>query len=71
MELTKECLEEIVLAAREAGTGKLVITVKTRPEDQRAFDINCAYEKTFRVGRTGGAAVPTQETGRKSPADKY
>jgi hypothetical protein len=70
MELTRECLEEIALAALEAENGKLVITVQPRPEDKRSFDLKCEYEKRFRVYREESGAIPTKTAGRNTPEDK-
>ncbi|GHV79606.1 hypothetical protein AGMMS49944_13970 [Spirochaetia bacterium] len=52
MELTKECIDEIVLAARQVESGSLTITIQARPEDKRFFDMKLAYEKRYRVGRS-------------------
>jgi hypothetical protein len=71
MELTQQCIEEIVLAAREADSGKLVITVQARPEDSRNFDLKCEYEKRYRVFRDSRQAVPTEVVARKNPQDKF
>jgi hypothetical protein len=66
MELTKECHEEIDLAARELASGALTIVIQVRPEDKQAFDFKCVYEKRFRVGRT----LPTETPGISLPRDK-
>jgi hypothetical protein len=71
MELTRECIEEIVLAAREVDNGKLVITVQSRPEDSRSFDLKCEFEKRCRVSRDGRKAVPTETDAKKYPQDKF
>jgi hypothetical protein len=71
MELTKQCIEEIVLAAREIDNGKLVITLQSRPEDKQSFDLKCEYEKRHRVPRDGRQAVPTEDGARKYPKDKF
>jgi hypothetical protein len=60
MELTRECIEEIVLAAREVDDGKLVITIQARPEDSRSFDLKCEYEKRHRVRRNDAGAQPAR-----------
>jgi hypothetical protein len=52
MELTKECIDEIILAARQVESGSLTITIQARPEDKRYFDFKCVYEKRYRVGRS-------------------
>jgi hypothetical protein len=70
MELTKECIEEIVLAAREVDNGTLTITIQTRPEDKKAFQFKCEYEKRYLVSRDGRAAIPTVGEARKYPQDK-
>jgi hypothetical protein len=68
MKLTKECHEEIDLAAMEVETGALTITIKARPEDKRTFDFKCVYEKQFRVGK----AIPSEmSAGRSLPQDKF
>jgi hypothetical protein len=70
MELTKECLEEIVLAAREADSGSVTITVQARPEDKRCYDFKCEYKKQYRIPR--GTAIPTEmPVGRSLPHDKF
>jgi hypothetical protein len=71
MELTKECLEEIALCAREVDTGTLTITIQSRPEDKKAFRFKCEYEKRYTVNRTGRSAFPTEMSGKTGPADKY
>lgn len=71
MELTQQCIEEIVLAAREAASGKLVITVQSRPEDSRSFDLKCEYEKRYRVSRDGNQAIPTVNAEKRHPQDKF
>jgi hypothetical protein len=53
MELTREYLEAITTAAREADNGTLVITLRTRPEDKRAFDLKLSYEIRLRIGGGG------------------
>jgi hypothetical protein len=68
MELTRECHEEIDLAARELASGALTITIQARPEDKQAFDFKCIYEKRFRVGRTQPSEMPA---GRSLPQDKF
>jgi hypothetical protein len=62
-------LERIEKAAREAGDGKVVITIQPRPEDSRSFDLKCEYEKRYRLSRTGAAAVPSTGKARNC-ADK-
>jgi hypothetical protein len=52
MELTKECIDEIVLASRQIESGSLTITIQARPKDKRSFDMKLAYEKRYRVGRS-------------------
>jgi hypothetical protein len=71
MELTKECLEEIALAARDVDGGKLVVTIQARKEDEKAFDLKCEYEKRFRVSRTGKDAIPRETQEKDYPQDKY
>jgi hypothetical protein len=71
MELTQQCIEEIVLAAREAESGKLVITVQARPEDKKAFDLKCEYEKRYRVFRDSRQAVPSEDPAKRYPQDKF
>jgi hypothetical protein len=63
MELTQQCIEEIIRAAREVDSGVLTITIQVRPEDNRAFDFKCEYEKRFRVSRSGKGAIPTTTPG--------
>jgi hypothetical protein len=70
MELTKECIEEIILAAQEVDNGQLVVTIENRPEDKKTFDLKCEYKKRFRVLREGRQALPTYSPPR-SPADKF
>ncbi len=70
MELTQQCIEEIVLAAREVDSGKLIITLEARPEDSRNFDIKCDYTKRFRVSRDGRRATPTDGIIGRCPQDK-
>jgi hypothetical protein len=70
MELTQQCIEEIVLAAREVDSGTLVITIQTRPEDKRAFTLKCEYEKRYLVNRNGRAAIPTDSTRTRNPHEK-
>jgi hypothetical protein len=71
MELTQQCLEEIILAARESANGTLVITVQSRPEDSQSFDFKCNYETRFRVTRNGRQAIPTEGSGKSAPNDKF
>jgi hypothetical protein len=59
MELTRECLEAITTAAREAESGTLVITLRTRPEDKRAFDLKLSYEIRLRIGGGDDADAKT------------
>jgi hypothetical protein len=68
MELTQQCIEEIMLAAREAASGKLVITLESRPEDSRNFDLKCEYVKRFRVS---SQAIPTVNAAKRHPQDKF
>jgi hypothetical protein len=70
MELTKECIEEIVLAAREVNTGTLTITIQARPEDKKAFQFKCEYEKRYVVNRYGREDIPTEMPERQFPPDK-
>jgi hypothetical protein len=51
MELTKECLDEIMLAARKVENGSLTITIQVRPEDNRSFDLKLGYEIRRRIVR--------------------
>jgi hypothetical protein len=67
MELNQQCIEEIILAAREAENGRLVITIESRPEDAKNFDLKCDYTKRFRVPRK----APTEDNARRFPKDKY
>jgi hypothetical protein len=62
MELTQQCLDEIMLAAREVDNGKLVITVEGRPEDNRNFDIKLAYEIRCRVRRNDADTKAAQRS---------
>ena len=71
MELTQECFEEIVRAAKEAGNGRLTITIQPRPEDKRNFDMVCEFERRIRLSRDGRTSLPTETTARKIPADRY
>jgi hypothetical protein len=71
MELTKECLEEIALCAREVDNGTLTIIIQSRPEDKKAFQLKCEYEKRYMVNRRGRSAFPTEIPGKTDPADKY
>jgi hypothetical protein len=67
MELTRKCLEEIATAAREAGDGILTITVQSRPEDKKFFELRLAYDKRIRVGKpepTRGEPVDRRGSGR-------
>jgi hypothetical protein len=70
MDLTKECIEEIVLAAKEVERGALTITIQSRTEDKKTFDFKCEYEKRYRVPREGRAATPTEMAPRAYPQDK-
>jgi hypothetical protein len=49
MELTKECLDEIILAAWKVGNGSLTIVIQVRPEDSRYFDLKPGYETRRRI----------------------
>jgi hypothetical protein len=69
MDLTKECIEEIMLAAQEVDNGQLVITIENRPEDKKTFDLKCEYKKRFRVSRESRMALPTYSPPREA-ADK-
>ena len=70
MELTQQCIEEIMLAAREVDNGTLTITIQARPEDEKSFDIKCDYTKRFRVSRKGQNQIPTETALRQFPPDK-
>jgi hypothetical protein len=48
MELTKDCITEIHLAALK--TDRLVITVQTRPENKQCFELILQYETSRRIG---------------------
>jgi hypothetical protein len=71
VELTKECLEEIALCAREVDNGTLTIIIQARPEDKKTFQLKCGYEKRYVVNRTGRTAFPTEIPEKTGPADKY
>jgi hypothetical protein len=60
MELTRECLDEIILAAREVDSGTLTITLQARPEDNRHFDLKLGYEIRRRIRRDDADAKPAQ-----------
>jgi hypothetical protein len=60
MELTQQCIDEIVLAAREVSNGKVIITVQSRPEDDRYFDLKLAYEVRRRIRRNDADAKAAQ-----------
>jgi hypothetical protein len=60
MELTKQCIEEIVLVAREVESGTLTIVIQARPEDNTCFDLelSCKIRRRIRRnGRTEGMGV--------------
>jgi hypothetical protein len=71
MELTQQCIEEIILAAMDVDNVRLVITLESRPEDAKNFDFRCEYTKRFRVPRTGHQADPTEDIARLFPKDKF
>jgi hypothetical protein len=62
MELTKQCIEEIMLAAREVDNGTLTITIQVRPEDGRYFDLKLSYEIRYRIRRNDADAKPAQHS---------
>jgi hypothetical protein len=62
MELTKECLNEIILAARAVDSGSLTITIQVRPEDGRYFDLKLGYETRRRIKRNNADAKPAQHS---------
>jgi hypothetical protein len=63
MELTKEHIDEIVLAAQGIEYGKVTISIAGDPS--RVVDI--ITERRTRFGQN----VPTGTTGEKYPKDKY
>jgi hypothetical protein len=56
MELTQECFEAIAEAAHKVDNGTLTITIQTRPEDSRSFDMKLAYEAQHRIKRNDADA---------------
>jgi hypothetical protein len=58
MELTKECLEEIALCAKEVDTGTLTVTIQARPEDSRYFDLELSYKIRRRIRRNDASTKP-------------
>jgi hypothetical protein len=58
MELTRECLEEIMKAARALDSGSLTITIQARPEDERYFDLKLGYEIRRRIRRNDADTKP-------------
>jgi hypothetical protein len=71
MELTQQCIEEIVFTSRKVNNGKVVITVVSRPEDSQNFDFFCEFKEQFRVTRNGRQEIPTKNTAKKDPWDKF
>jgi hypothetical protein len=67
MELTEECIEKIKAAARKIERGDLNIKIMSRPEDKKNYDMIIGTEERIRFSR----ALPTTDTPRKSPEDKY
>jgi hypothetical protein len=57
MELTQQCIEEIMLAAREVDNGTLTITIQARPEDSQYFDLKLSYEIRRRIRRQSGPEI--------------
>jgi hypothetical protein len=60
MELTQQCIEEIVRAAREVDSGTLTIIIQARPEDKKSFSMKCEYEKRYIVSRYGRSEISTK-----------
>jgi hypothetical protein len=72
MELTQQCLEEIIMAAKEVErNGSLTITIQARPEDRKKYDMKVAYENRFRIDRNGRSAIPSEMTGSTFPQNKF
>jgi hypothetical protein len=60
MELTQQCIEEIVLAARAVDSGSLTVTIQVRPEDGRYFNLKLGYEIRRRIRRNDADTKPAQ-----------
>jgi hypothetical protein len=70
MELTQQCIDEIVLAAREVENGSLTVTIQARPEDKKSFALKCKYEKRFIVSRDGRHRIKLNDADTKA-AQRY
>jgi hypothetical protein len=70
MELTQQCIDEIIFAAREVESGALTVTIQARPEDKKSFALKCEYEKRFIVNRNGRREVSTETEEKQFPPDK-
>jgi hypothetical protein len=67
MELTQQCIDQIVLAARKIKRGDLHIKIMVRPEDEQNYDVIFGTEERMRFRK----ALLTQDEPRSSPRDKY